>query len=697
MSSKRQRIIICLLFVGIMLFFIAYVFSDKHKEPFTEHVVSEDEYLALMEDRIETDEFLYSIFMDGQELIYDSEENFYLYSVSEGGLDSFNPSIQINSYSSSVDIMFCEKEISQDLMLQNESMDFIVYDKTRYQTAHLKFTSLPVMAIDTDEEIPYTRDEIGMHMKLYDNGADAKEKLSVSDGFIHRRGKSSFMNPKGSYKLSLTRSTANSIHSNRMSLLGMPSDDDWILTSMCADDERVRDLFCTNLWAESFALDNRDSINLGTEFKYIEVFLNGRYSGIYALGYKLRNEQIGTSEENKDRVLYFKQDQVPYAPFYVSQSGSVNNFTIESGQKDESFTMFRDFLIKAYECRDNKDELYSLIDLDNIVDIFLYINFIQGVDNTFCNQYLLLDNQDGNYRLLYAPWDMDYSFGRYFSDESDLGEAYVLSPEDMSLINAGIVGNVIRVDQEAFSEKLREKYLGIRATTWSDEHIDELIGMYEDELFSSGAYLRECDRWKIADTQIKEARLSRFRSFVHDRLLAMDKFVENPDYQFLDEEEILTFGSAEAYSAAYGMFERPNNVRLLQINDARMLDYNYYIESMNSLGVPEDMVKTDGSLRDILCSFGDTAFYWEIPEDTDVIVIEGDGGEPMSSASFFSGDDAISLSLGNLTYHPDENGNGTFLLDDEVIYTDNNSSQDYSLRVFLFDPDSLAVKSIEEW
>lgn len=697
MSKNRKKILCCLLIVATLLFILLLSFRDRSSDPFLEYLVTRDEFENLMKDRSEVEGLFDSISMNDQELFYDSEEDFFLYSISDDLKNTQNPLVKINSLNRNLKIAICEQKITSEVVARNESIDFLVYDENRYQKSQIKCTTLPVMSIDTDEEIPYTRDEIGMHMKLYDNGQDDGNRLLVSEGLIHRRGKSSFNNPKGSYKLSLTRkSSVSSKHSNSLSLLGMPSDDDWVLNSMYADTERIRDVFCTNLWTKTFATDNADGVNLGSEYRYVEVFINGRYSGVYALGYKLHNRQLEISDSSNERVLYFKYDQAPNEPFYIDREGNVAHFSIESGQGSESFATFRDFLIKAYENRDNKDELYSMIDLDNLVDFFLYINFIQGVDSTTCNQYMLLDNIDGKFRLMYAPWDMDYSFGRNVSQESDSGEAYALSPQEMYLINFGIIGNVIKCDQDAFTDKLREKYRAIRENTWSDDAIDELIGSYEEKLFPSGAYLRERDRWKNTDWGEQSDGLSIFKEYVHKRLSAMDSFVENPDYQFADNEEYLSFGMAEAYLASEEMFKYPESIRLLQINDPRMLDYQYYLDSMDKLGIPDELTKVDGSLRDQLCAFGDSVYYWSIPEDTDVIALIGDS-EPLSYSDFFSGDVAIPLDAGNLTFRTDNDGTENLLLNGDVIYSESDTPTDFLLRVIVISPDTVTVKNVSVW
>lgn len=697
MSSNRKRISFCLFFVLAFILILIIALKDDPGERFNDLILDSDEYMSVMDERSETQALFEDILFEEQALFYDSTEDYYLYSLPAGEKDILNPYVKIQSTKSNLKIAFCQKKISFELISQNETIDFIVYDENRYQQSHLKCTTLPLMSISTNEEIPYTRDEIPMHMELFDNRQDAQNRTLNSDGSIHRRGKSSFNNPKGSYKLTLSYSTPNNPeHSNNLSLLGMPSDDDWILTSMYGDSERIRDVFCTNLWADSFAKDNSNKINLGSEYKYIEVFINDRYSGIYALGYKLHNNQLEISDKSDDRILFFKQDQLPYSPYYIDRNGIVNNFSIESGHQIDRYSFLRDFLINAYNSRDDADKLYDLIDPDNIVDFFIFINFIQGVDSTFCNQYILLDNTDDHYRVIYAPWDMDYSLGRGFTMEDVSNEAYSISPNDMYIINFGLIGDVIKCDQERFTKQLQMKYNKIRNTIWSDKHIDELITLYENQIYSSGAYLRECDRWQNVDSSSNELKLNNFRDYVHNRLIAMDNFVNDPDYVLDDTEETLTFGMTEALMSAQYMFESSEDIRLLQIKDPRMLDYSYYQETIQSFGVPDELIKIDGSLRDQMCSFADTAYYWSVPESTDLIAVCGED-EPICSSNFFSGESVISLTQGDVSYHSDVNGYDAIYLNDDVLFSLYTPTNDYCLRLIIIDSESMTLKDVYQW
>lgn len=680
-----------------IIIILAFTLRNKPGERFSDLVLESQDYQSLMDSRSETTNLFDGILIEDQELFYDSTEDYYMYSLIKDDTNAFDPSVKLKSSHSGLKIAFLEKEISKDLISQNGTIDFIVYDRTRYQKSHLKCTTLPVISINTPQEDLMTRDDIVMTMKLFDNRQDVKDRSMVTDGLIHRRGNSSFTFPKGSYKLSLTRNSAsNAHHSNSMSLLGMPSDDDWILTSMYGDKEKIRDVFSTNLWAASFGTDNKAGINLGTEFKYVEVFINGKYNGIYALGYKLRNDQLKISRNSNDRVLFYNEDQPPYTPYYVDRFGNVANFSVLSGQSSDCFSSFREYLMRVYYSQGNKEALYDLVDIDNIADYFLFINFIQGMDNTTWNQNMLLDKNGDKYTLYYSPWDMDYTFGRSYYADTVSEEHYALSPEDMFLVNYGTIGSIIKSDEAAFTDKLQEKYNQMRTTLWSDDQIDALISEYESQIYSSGAFLRECSIWDNVNESDNANGLSIFRSYVHQRLKAMDSFVKDPDYSLSEENEELSFGMAEGYLAARLMFEDPEAIRLLEIKDPQILDYAYYQETLKSLGIPEDMIKVDGSVRDQLCYYGDDAYYWSVPEDTDLIAKNGEDA-PICSSDFFKGESVIPLPQGDLSYHAGGDGSEAIYLGDEPLFSLDSTTDDYCLRLIIINPETMTLEDVYQW
>lgn len=77
--------------------------------------------------------------------------------------------------------------------------------------------------------------------------------------------------------------------------MGIRNDDDWILNSLYADNTRLRDKLCMDLWQETGAYDNPYGKNFGMQGEYVEVLINDSYTGLYLLTHPIDRKQLGLS------------------------------------------------------------------------------------------------------------------------------------------------------------------------------------------------------------------------------------------------------------------------------------------------------------------------------------------------------------------------------------------------------------------
>lgn len=627
MRNRTKIIIGLVITTGTIFVIMVWNFLNSNHTYFDECLVDNSEYREIISSRVESEDLLQELVFNEERLAHDNVNVFFLYSITESDKDAFNPVIGCRSDRGVLNAGFCE-QITDEIIKLNRGITFVVYDKDFYQVCELRCTKLPVLVISTKDEIPDSKEtSVEMQMQLFDNRAEASRKILSSDGEIKVRGNTTLKYPKKSYKLSLTRATpTNSEKKNKISLLGMPSDEDWILTAMYEDPEKIRDVFCARLWKESLACDNSEGLDLGTEYKYIEVFINDEYFGLYALGYKLRNEQLGIKNNDNNTALFFKRDYAHFDAMYLDDQGIPYRYEIESSDDNDLFSMLTDAMVNSELIKEDVDRLYSMVDVDNLAGYYLFLNLIQGEDNIDNNQYILMKrDRDGNVKILYSVWDMNYSWGRSY------GTNYGYSPDEMFLYDYGFLQHLILLDVDRFKNALKEKYFELRKTTWSDEAISKMIDDCEYDVYSSGAYLRERERWPDYANG-SWCDLSRFRDYVNQRFAVMDKYIENPEVSLSDDCTEFFFGSREAFEAARRLYFDDSDVRVLQVKNKELWDYSYYLRVMNNLSIPEELIMTELSLRDQLCRFGDTADYWQLSEDTDIIVLVD--GQMQSATGF---------------------------------------------------------------
>ena len=121
------------------------------------------------------------------------------------------------------------------------------------------------------QEIRY--DEIYGTMRFY--AADTKENwVTESVMSAHIRGGSSRLNPKKSYKMTLYKQNqtgAGALRKNKLSFLGMRTDDEWLLYAMYSEDSKVRDKLSQDIWNESGALGIESTGFYGYHMEYLSL------------------------------------------------------------------------------------------------------------------------------------------------------------------------------------------------------------------------------------------------------------------------------------------------------------------------------------------------------------------------------------------------------------------------------------------
>lgn len=466
---------------------------------------------------------------NGYDLFEDAGRGMLLYSLIANDPRAYDPQVEIVSMTGAKMLVEGEK-ISDDLIRRNGAIDVLIYTDSEYALFELRLTTLPVIALDRNPASITARHKTAM--RLFDNRAEAVNHLYTTDLWIWMRGNHSTTYPKKSYRLDLyDESLGRNIRKNHVSLLGMRTDEDWILNAMYNDPDKVREVLSTNLWHDSSAGNNQWNIPNGVQYRYVEVFFDGTYWGVYALGNPVDAKQLAMQP---DEHFYKKLD--PYKPESVidfSAEGPVDAYQyLGMDELNPDWEPLKRYYRTVLDENATAESLYQAADVDNAIDLYLFLNLIQGVDHAH------LYGQDGVYNLymaakktafgtsmLYTPWDMDRTWGRGYDGEGPL------TPEENVVIDSSIVTRLLDMGDEAMIRRVKERYRELRETLWSDEAMLSRIRMYEEQMFLSGAYEREYERWYTQpDAMIRfdpVSSLDSFADYVLKRLACMDQFIEN--------------------------------------------------------------------------------------------------------------------------------------------------------------------------
>lgn len=233
---------------------------------------------------------------------------------------------------------------------------------------------------------------------------------------IELRGSTSQDLPKKPY--ALTTLKADNKSNNNVSLLGMPSENDWILNSFAFDASLIRDYL-------SYNLSNKIG-QYAARGEYCEVVLNGQYIGLYLLQEKIKSNsnrvnivKIGASDIVDTDVTggyITKTDKTtggdPIAWYMSGGTGFIHELPKPVSVTPEQDTYIHNQFLKLESQSSNSDLITgypSVIDVPSFVDFMLLNEFASNVD---AYQYSTFYHKDRGGKLRAGPiWDFNLTYG----------------------------------------------------------------------------------------------------------------------------------------------------------------------------------------------------------------------------------------------------------------------------------------------
>ena len=372
-----------------------------------------------------------------------------------------------------------------------------------------------------------------MQFMLIDNRPNAIQSLIASEGLIHLHGAGTLHHPKKSFRITLLEKTAGKDQLEyKTALLGMRQDGDWLLYPAYNDQEKIRNVFSANLWYNSCAADNSFNLMNGNEYRFIELFLNNRYWGLYALGYPIDTNQMRIFPDNQGHYEEFLFKQKAFGPKTENLDPGYDGLIIQH-ETSESDLNNGILILKMYfaQLKNGAAGRFWHNDEPNVIDIWLFTKLGQGYDTVRIpgmskNLMVAIKKNNDGRKILFAPWDMDIYWGN-INDETakNMTIPYAMSPDDNSLEMTVNPVSILRETDPDVNEMIKERYAELRSDVWSDQKINEMLDGFEQDIYDSGAYLRDIERWPDGSIQDPDLKLSKFREYVHRRFNAMDKFV----------------------------------------------------------------------------------------------------------------------------------------------------------------------------
>ncbi len=383
-------------------------------------------------------------------------------------------------------------------------------------------TELPIVSLNTQGQVILNDTKIQGQLRLLETGIEPFENLIG----IKLRGGVSRSFPKKSYSMELWLDAQGT--SLKESLLDLRNDDDWILDGLWNEPLRLRDYVCHDLWLKigrhPYKTSEPNSI-FGIKKKFCEVFLNGKYKGVYYLGEKIDRKQLNLVkfDTQLNGELYkgsYWDDGVTFdglESFTNSEpewSGYEAKYPEQIGELDWSnLHSLVDFVVNSNQSLFDAS-ISNLVDMANMADYYIFMNIIYATDNRGKNVYT--GRYDQNSPYFFLPWDMDGSFGTDWRGErTDI---------TTKMLSNGLYDKLLQ--NGAFKAEVKSRWNTLKANELSIANLQSMFNSNYAYLKDNGVYNREALDPELPQFY-NEQEIGFINKWVESRFNHLDSYFEN--------------------------------------------------------------------------------------------------------------------------------------------------------------------------
>ena len=402
----------------------------------------------------------------------------------------------------------------------------VAMEGSQTDTLFVVFTKFPLMRIRINTDI---RDEpkslCNIQIQSYEAGGDEDgATVFKSLAGIEFRGKSSTRYEKKSYGVELWEDESASDYN--APLLGLRSAEDWILDAMYVDRSRIRNKLSFDLWEKLARIPNAsqaESIYPGVRSRYVELFINDSYEGVYNLTEKLDAQllQFNKYQYETGGVIYKAIEWGNGSTTFDSCCTPVPVEFVWEGWEQiypgemvmwEPLDSLRSVVVNSDD-EEFSEKITGMIDLNNLVDYYLYINVLMAWDNAGKNTFLVRYNASHPFFIL--PWDVEASWGRMWdgTDSKSFGK-----------VTNHLFDRIIETNTGNFNGLLEARWKELRSSEFNAVELLGQASRYLSRLSENGTIERENERWDL-DIDI-DAEFSYLSDWLEARIDYLDNYFE---------------------------------------------------------------------------------------------------------------------------------------------------------------------------
>ena len=296
---------------------------------------------------------------------------------------------------------------------------------TRCQAQSLTDSNLPIViiTIDGNAGIP-DEPKVKGNMKIIYSGAGQRNFVNEADPSkinydgrigIEVRGSSSQALDKKQY--SLTTLKVDNTSNNNVSLLGMPAENDWILSGLAFDGSLMRDYM-------SFTL-SRKLGQYAPRTQHCELILNGDYRGVYMLVEKIK---VDDNRVDVNKIEPMNNTLPDLSGGYITKADKIAGVDVSAWRMDG--TDFIHEFPKSAEITNSQNNYIRSVFLDlsnksgisskttgypTVIDVPSFIDFMlinELGSNVDAYQFSTYFHKDKGGKLRAGPvWDLNLTYG----------------------------------------------------------------------------------------------------------------------------------------------------------------------------------------------------------------------------------------------------------------------------------------------
>ncbi len=421
----------------------------------------------------------------------------------------------------------------------------------------LLYSNLPLVVINTNGQDIYDEPKITAELKIIYNGSPALNHHSdpgnIYEGLcgIEYRGYFSQWLPQKPYGFE----TRDELGNNRnVSLLGMPSENDWILLANYNDKTFMRNMLAFCLF---------ESMGHYAPRAYVcEVIVNDSYDGIYILTEKIKrddhrvdiakldeDDNAGDSltggyifktdyydETNSWLSQYSPMDRPDGLVYFVYEYPDPGILTTDQKNYLKDFVNSFETVLYGAAFDDPQQGYRSFINVNSFIDYFIIGELSRNVDAYKKSAFFFKEKENKGGLISRGPvWDFDWAW-KNMNDNCDIfaamdgsGWAYKVNECKDWPVAPGWMVRLL--DDKSFQDELFTRYTTLRKTFLSEESLNQYVDSVA--LLVDDAQARHYERWPILGINVGTpevdyqpdtyaGEIAKFKDWIQKRLTWLD-------------------------------------------------------------------------------------------------------------------------------------------------------------------------------